>query len=72
MNPAAAKRTLALAAVALLAALVSLALAAPDRNRGKELPKPKTRSVPVITNDLEEQLAATLRKSPSPGAPVPA
>jgi rare lipoprotein A (peptidoglycan hydrolase) len=33
-------RTLALAGVALLAALVSLALAAPDRNRGSTLPKP--------------------------------
>ena len=40
MSPAAAKRTLALAGVALLAALVSLALAAPDRNHGTTLPKP--------------------------------
>ena len=40
MNPAAARRTLALAGVALLAALVSLALAAPDRNHRKALPKP--------------------------------
>ena len=40
MSPAAAKRTLALAGVALLAALVSLALAAPDRNHGAGLPKP--------------------------------
>jgi hypothetical protein len=40
VSPAAAKRTLALAGVALLAALVSLALAAPDRNHGKTLPKP--------------------------------
>jgi len=40
VSPAAAKRTLALAGVALLAALVSLALAAPDRNRGAGLPKP--------------------------------
>jgi rare lipoprotein A (peptidoglycan hydrolase) len=39
VSPAAAKRTLALAGVALLAALVSLALAAPDRN-GTKLPKP--------------------------------
>ena len=40
MSPATAKRTLGLAGVALLAALVSLALAAPDRNRGTTLPKP--------------------------------
>jgi rare lipoprotein A (peptidoglycan hydrolase) len=40
VSPAATKRTLALAAVALLAALVSLALAAPDRNHGTTLPKP--------------------------------
>jgi len=40
VSPAATKRTLALAAVALLAALVSLALAAPDRNHGTALPKP--------------------------------
>jgi len=40
VTPAAAKRTLALAGVALLAALVSLALAAPDRDRGTGLPKP--------------------------------
>ena len=40
MSPAAAKRTLALAGVALLAALVSLALAAPDRNHRTALPKP--------------------------------
>ena len=40
MTSAAAKRTLALAGVALLAALVSLALAAPDRNHGESLPKP--------------------------------
>src|SRR2546423_2593429 len=40
VNPAAAKRTLALAGVALLAALVSLALAAPDRKHGRTLPKP--------------------------------
>ena len=40
MSPAAAKRTLALAGVALLAALVSLALAAPDRNHANGLPKP--------------------------------
>ena len=40
MTPAAAKRTLALAGVALLSALVSLALAAPDRNHGRALPKP--------------------------------
>jgi rare lipoprotein A (peptidoglycan hydrolase) len=40
VSPAAAKRTLALAGVALLAALVSLALAAPDRNDDKALPKP--------------------------------
>jgi hypothetical protein len=40
VRPAAAKRTLALAGVALLAALVSLALAAPDRDHGSGLPKP--------------------------------
>ena len=40
MSPATTKRTLALAGVALLAALVSLALAAPDRDRGTNLPKP--------------------------------
>ena len=40
MSPAAAKRMLALAGVALLAALVSLAVAAPDRNRGTTLPQP--------------------------------
>ena len=40
MSSAAAMRTLALAGVALLAALVSLALAAPDRHRGTTLPKP--------------------------------
>ena len=40
MSPAAVKRTLALAGVALLAALVSLALAAPDRNHGPTLPNP--------------------------------
>jgi rare lipoprotein A (peptidoglycan hydrolase) len=40
VSPAAAKRTLALAGVALLAALASLALAAPDRNHGRTLPKP--------------------------------
>src|SRR5436305_2166886 len=40
VSPAAAKRTLALAGVALLAALASLALAAPDRNHGRALPKP--------------------------------
>ena len=40
MSTAAAKRTLALAGVALLAALVSLALAAPDRDHGTTLPKP--------------------------------
>jgi hypothetical protein len=40
VSPAAAKRTLALAAVALLAALVSLALAAPDRDHGRKLPSP--------------------------------
>ena len=40
MSPAATKRTLGLAGVALLAALVSLALAAPGRNHGAELPKP--------------------------------
>ena len=40
MSSAAAIRTLALAGVALLAALVSLALASPDRNRETTLPKP--------------------------------
>jgi len=40
VNPAAARRTLALAGVALLAALGSLALAAPDRNHRNALPKP--------------------------------
>jgi rare lipoprotein A (peptidoglycan hydrolase) len=40
MSPAVTKRTLALAGVALLAALVSLALAAPDRNGSNGLPKP--------------------------------
>jgi len=40
VTTAAAKRTLALAGVALLAALVSLALAAPDRGHKGRLPKP--------------------------------
>jgi rare lipoprotein A (peptidoglycan hydrolase) len=40
VNPKAAKRTLALAGVGLLAVLVSLALASPGRNHGKALPQP--------------------------------
>ncbi|HYZ76370.1 MAG TPA: RlpA-like double-psi beta-barrel domain-containing protein [Gaiellaceae bacterium] len=40
MRPAAAKRTLALAGVGLLAALLSLALASPGRDHGNGLPKP--------------------------------
>ena len=40
MNPRAAKRTLALAGVGLLAVLVSLALASPSRDHGNALPKP--------------------------------
>ena len=40
MKPAAAKRTLALAGVGLLAALLSLALASPGRHHGNALPKP--------------------------------
>jgi rare lipoprotein A (peptidoglycan hydrolase) len=40
VRPAAAKRTLALAGVGLLAALLSLALASPGRHHGNGLPKP--------------------------------
>jgi rare lipoprotein A (peptidoglycan hydrolase) len=40
MTPAAAKRTLALAGVGLLAALVSLALASPGGKRAGRLPEP--------------------------------
>jgi rare lipoprotein A (peptidoglycan hydrolase) len=40
VRPAAAKRTLALAGVGLLAALLSLALASPGRHGGNGLPKP--------------------------------
>jgi rare lipoprotein A (peptidoglycan hydrolase) len=40
VRPAAAKRTLALAGVGLLAALLSLALASPGRHHGNGLPQP--------------------------------
>jgi rare lipoprotein A (peptidoglycan hydrolase) len=40
VNPRAAKRTLALAGVGLLAVLISLALASPNRDHDNALPKP--------------------------------
>ena len=61
MSTAAAKRTLALAGVALLAALVSLALAAPGRDHGNGLPRPVGTWYPALAAPYAP--AATLKRT---------